>query len=138
MKFVGIVYLNLEIVLEIHKVQLEEHGGMDGIRDHGGLDSAIAQPQASFGVNDLYPTVFDKAAAYAFHLAESQAFVDGNKRVALASALTFLALNGYEFPEDQPKFYDAMIAIAKRELDKEGLSNLFREAWINSNVPKPE
>ncbi len=138
MKFAGIVYLNKEIVLEIHKIQLEEHGGMNGIRDHGGLDSAIAQPQASFGGGDLYPTVFDKAAAYAFHLAEAeaQAFVDGNKRVALASALTFLALNAYEFPTDQSQFYDAMIAIAKHELDKEGLSNLFRNAWIGSSASK--
>ena len=68
MKFVGIVYLNLEIVLEIHKVQLEEHGGMDGIRDHGGLDSAIAQPQSSFGGDDLYPTVFEKLRPMLFTL----------------------------------------------------------------------
>lgn len=136
MKFASIVYLDKEIVLEIHRLQLEEHGGADGIRDHGGLESAIAQPQASFGDQDLHPTVFDKAASYAFHLAEAQAFVDGNKRVALASALTFLALNNYEYSEDQPEFYDAMIAIAKRELDKDGLSNLFRETWIKTNVPR--
>ncbi len=53
-----------------------------------------------------------------------------------ASALIFLALNGYEFTEDQPKFYDAMIAISAGELDKEGLSNLFREAWIETTLPK--
>lgn len=79
MKFAGIVYLNKELILEIHQLQLEEHGGASGIRDHGGLESAIAQPQASFGEEDLHPTVFDKAAAYAFHIAEAQAFVDGNK-----------------------------------------------------------
>ncbi len=72
---------------------------------------------------------------YAFHIAEAQAFIDGNKRVALASALTFLALNSYEFSEDRAEFYDAMIAIAKREMDKEGLSNLFRESWIKANYP---
>lgn len=136
MKFASIVYLSKEIILEIHQLQIQEHGGSDGIRDHGGLESAIVQPQASFADQDLYPTVFDKAAAYAFHLAEAQAFVDGNKRVALASALTFLALNGYEFSEDQSEFYDAMISIAKRELDKDGLSNLFRETWIKANIPK--
>lgn len=123
-------------MLAIHQVQLEEHGGMAGIRDHGGLDSALAQPQASFGDQDLHITIFDKAAAYAFHLAEAQSFVDGNKRVALASALTFMALNDYEIPEDQPAFYEAMIAIANRQLDKEGLSNLFRETWIRTNLPK--
>lgn len=113
MKFAGIVYLIKDIVLEIHQLQLGEHGGAAGIRDHGGLESAIAQPQASVGDEDLHSTVFDKA-----------------------SALTFLALNGYEFPADQPEFYDAMIAIAKRELDKEGLSNTFREVWITANIPK--
>jgi death-on-curing protein len=136
MSFTGVVYLNKDIVLEIHRLQLEEHGGADGIRDHGGLDSAIAQPQASFGDEDLHATIFDKAAAYAFHLSEAQAFVDGNKRVGLASALTFLALNGYEFSEDQPEFYDAMIAIAKHQLDKDGLSTLIRDCWIKANIPK--
>ena len=136
MTFVGVVYLNLDLVLSIHAAQLQEHGGMSGIRDQGGLESALAQPEASFGDEDFHVTVFDKAAAYAFHLAESQAFIDGNKRVALASALVFLALNGYEITEDQPAFYDAMIAIAKRDLDKEGLSNLFRDAWIKLNLSK--
>lgn len=78
------------------------------------FDSAIAQPQASFVDRDLHVTIFDKAAA-------------------LASALTFLALNGYEFSEDQPKFYDAMIAIANHEIDKEAVSSLFRETWIKVN-----
>lgn len=136
--FVSIVYLNKDLVLEIHKAQLKEHGGMAGIRDHGALESALAQPRATFDDEDLHPTVFDKAAAYAFHIAEAQAFVDGNKRVALASALIFLALNGHEFVEDQPKFYDAMIAIAKGEFDKEDLSNLFRETWINATYGNSE
>lgn len=138
MKFAGIVYLNKEIVLEIHKLQIEEHGGDGGVRDHNGLESAIAQPQASFDDEDLHPTVFDKAAAYAFYIAEAQALVDGNKRTALASALTFLALNGYEIPDDQPNFYDAMIGIGTHKFDKEDISNLFREAWIKSITPKNE
>ena len=137
MKFIGIVFLSKDIVLAIHKFQLEEHGGMDGIRDHGGLESAIAIPQSTFDGEDLYQSIFDKAAAYAFHLAEAQAFVDGNKRAALASALTFLALNGYEWTADQSNFYDAMIAVAEHRLDKEGLSEIFRTAWINANYPKP-
>ena len=81
----------------------------------------------------MYPTVFDKDAAYAFHLAESQAFIDGNKRVALASALIFLAINDYEITEDQPEFYDAMIALSNRTLDKKGLSELFFNTWKRKN-----
>lgn len=129
MKFSKILYLDKELVIEIHKMQIEEHGGLDGIRNMGGLESAIAQPEATFGGEDLYQTIFDKAAAYAFHLAESQSFIDGNKRVALASALTFLAINGYEITEDQPEFYDAMIAISNHEMDKKGLSDLFFSSW---------
>ena len=136
MKFAAPVYLNIETIIEIHTMQIDEHGGLDGIRNMGGLESAVAQPQATFGSEDLHSTIFDKAAAYAFYIAESQSFIDGNKRVALASALIFLALNGYEFTEDLPKFYDAMIAISSGELDKEGLSNLFREAWIETTLPK--
>lgn len=136
MKFSKIIYLDKELIIEIHKLQIEEHGGLDGIRNLGGLESAIAQPEATFGGEDLYQTIFDKASAYAFHLAESQSFIDGNKRVALASALTFLAINGYEITEDQPDFYDAMIAISKHELDKKGLSDLFFNSWKKINLLK--
>ena len=87
MKFSGIIYLDNDIIIEIHKLQLEEHGGLAGVRDQGGLESAIAQPKASFGEDDLHPTIFDKAAAYAFYIAEAQALVDGNRRTALTAAL---------------------------------------------------
>ncbi len=133
MKFSKVIYLDKELIVEIHKMQIDEHGGLDGIRNLGGLESAIAQPEATFAGEDLYLTVFDKAAAYAFHLAESQSFIDGNKRVALASALTFLAINGYEITEDQPEFYDAMIAISNHKLDKKGLSELFFNTWKKIN-----
>lgn len=136
MKFSRIIYIDKEIVLEIHKLQIKEHGGTMGIRSLAGLESAIAQPQASFGNEDLHATVFDKAGAYAFYIAEAQSFVDGNKRVALATALTFMAVNGYEFTEDQSQFFNAMIAISARELNKEGLSVLFRDSWIAATVPK--
>ena len=136
MKFATVIYLDKETIIEIHRLQIEEHGGLAGIRNMGGIESASAQPQATFGNEDLHPTVFDKAAAYAFYIAESQSFLDGNKRVALASALIFLALNGYEFIENQPQFYDAMIAISAGKLDKEGLSSLFRDIWIEATLPK--
>lgn len=70
--------------------------------------------------------VFDVAAAYAFHLAESQAFVDGNKRTGMAAALVFLAGNGVIVPEATAELYAAMIAIAERRLDKAGFAELLR------------
>lgn len=67
------------------------------------------------------------AAAYAFHIAENQPFLDGNKRTALNSAMVFLELNGFEFPnEDDLGLYHAMIAIAEDRLDKQGLADIFR------------
>ncbi len=66
------------------------------------------------------------AAAYAFHLAESQAFLDGNKRTAITTALAFLAINGFYAKPNQDELYDAMIAIARREMDKAGLAEVLR------------
>jgi death-on-curing protein len=66
------------------------------------------------------------AAAYAFHIAESQAFVDGNKRAGLNAALVFLLMNGWEVIDEREQLYDAMIAIAVRQLDKAGLAQLLQ------------
>ena len=119
-------YLSLEVVLELHRRQLAEFGGAEGIRNQSGLESAVESPKATFDGQDLYPTVFLKAAAYTFHLAESQAFVDGNKRTALDVGLTFLAINGYEIENEELALYDALIAIAEKKMSKEQLADLFK------------
>lgn len=72
-------------------------------------------------------SLFDIAAAYAFHVAESQAFLDGNKRTGIAAALVFLEGNGVEVPEATEELYQAMIAIAERRLDKPGLAALLQQ-----------
>lgn len=120
-----VLYISLEVVLEIHKRQLKDFGGADGIRNQSGLEAAVETPKATFDGQDLYPSLFEKAAAYAFHIAESQAFVDGNKRTALDVALTFLAINGFEVENEQMELYEAMIAIAEKKMDKEDLARLF-------------
>lgn len=111
-------YISLDVVLEIHQGQLREFGGADGIRNHSGLWAAVESPKATFDGTNLFPTIFLKAAAYAYHLAKSQAFVDGNKRAALDVALTFLALNGFHVEDEQMELYDAMIAIAEKKYRK--------------------
>lgn len=87
-------FLDLAEVLEIHVDQIERYGGTAGVRDLPLLLSALAMPTA--GVRGVYVhgTLFEIAAAYLFHIAKNHAFVDGNKRTALASALAFLDLNG--------------------------------------------
>ena len=97
------------------------------MRDESGLLSAIHQPQQDFfyGGADL----FGIAAAYAFHIAQAQAFFDGNKRTALSSAMTFLEGNGVDTTATPEELYDAMIAIAEKRLDKEALAARFRELF---------
>jgi death-on-curing protein len=81
-------------------------------------------PQASFGGQFVHEGLFAMAAAYAFHIAENQPFLDGNKRTAILCAVVFLELNGFVVVEPPSAFYDAIIAIAERRLDKAGLAAL--------------
>lgn len=120
------VFLSREKVLELHRISLQLHGGLDGLREPGLLDSALMQPEAAYfyGRGDLAAI----AAAYAFHIAQNQPFLDGNKRTAMASALTFLEGNGIDIERyDWTVLYDAMIAIAEKRLDKAGLAAVFRQ-----------
>lgn len=119
------VFLSLEKVLYLHRISLELHGGLDGLREPGLLDSALMQPEAAYyyGQGDLAAM----AAAYAFHIAQNQPFIDGNKRTAMGAALTFLEGNGVDVEKyDGKELYDAMIAIAEKRLDKAGLAEIFR------------
>ena len=111
----------------LHRLSLEEHGGQDGLRNENGLESALAQPQHVFhyGAGDWA----DMAAAYAYHLAENQTFIDGNKRTAVLTALYFLELNGLNTSSlSNAELYDAMIGIAEKRIDKAGLAALFRRS----------
>ena len=125
-------FLTLEDVLDIHARQLVKFGGADGIRDKGLLESAVGAPQASFGGQLLHSDIFEIAAAYAFHIAENQPFIDGNKRTGLLSAVVFLDINGIAIDYPDPRLYTAMIDIAEKKLDKRGLANLFREIFLQS------
>lgn len=113
-------FITLDGALYLHRRSLELFGGLDGIRDPMALDSALAAARNAYYYQG--GDIYDIAAAYAFHIAESQAFLDGNKRTAVACALVFI---GRPAP-DQLALYDAMIAIARRELDKPGLASLLR------------
>lgn len=119
-------FLSLDDVLEIHEYYIERFGGTFGIRDQGLLESAIAMPQAG-NENDYYHhDVFEMAAAYAYHMAQNQPFLDGNKRTGLASAMVFLEINGVVLSDPNEALYDAMIKVSERTLDKSGLADLLR------------
>jgi death-on-curing protein len=92
------------------------------VRDRGALESAVAVPASSFGGEFLHVGLFSMAAAYAFHIAENQPFVDGNKRTALNAALVFLGLNGWEVDDPEGELYEAMIGVSARTVSKEQLA----------------
>ena len=126
-------FINLDDVLDLHELQLKRYGGRDGIRDLKLLESAVMTPQASFGGEYVHKDIFEMAAAYAFHIAENQPFVDGNKRTALASALVFLDINGIELADPSGNLYQAMIDISAKKLDKVGLGNLFNKLSVSGS-----
>jgi death on curing protein len=119
-------FLSVEDVLELHSDQLRLYGGTAGIRERGALDSAVATPAATFDNAYLHDNLFLMAAAYAFHIAENQPFLDGNKRAALNAALVFLDINGWLVLDPDERLFEAMIALSSRELDKQGLAVLLR------------
>jgi death on curing protein len=122
-----IEFLTVADVESLHDEQLRLFGGLEGIRDRGALESAVAVPASTFDGALLHADVFAMAAAYAFHLAENQPFVDGNKRTALNAALVFLGLNGWDVEDPDERLYDAMIDIAKGDVSKAGLGTLLAQ-----------
>jgi len=120
-------FLSLDEVLEIQATMLETHGGQAGIRDRSSLESAVGMPSQTFGGEFVHLGLFEMAAAYAFHIAENQSFVDGNKRTGLAAALVFLHVNRISIIDPTERLYTAMIGLATHELDKSGLAKLFGE-----------
>lgn len=111
-------FLDVKDVIETHAEQIALYGGSLGIRDEGLLESAVAAPQSGFGDQYFHESLYEMAAAYLFHLAKNHAFVDGNKRIALASAYLFLALNDVEISADENEIAEIVLSVARGELSK--------------------
>jgi death-on-curing protein len=124
-----IVFLSLQDVLEIHADQLKRHGGREGFVDKNVVESAVAQPQARMFGEYLHPDIPMMAAAYLFHLAASQGFIDGNKRTGAASATEFLARNGYMLSCAWEELYDVTMRVANNLMAKEEIAD-----WIFDRV----
>lgn len=123
-----IYFLDLEQVLVIHTDQIERYGGSHGLRDLGLLESAIYRPQTTFGGQDLYPSIFNKAAALFQSLIMNHPFVDGNKRTATTSVLVFLETNGYSLKVAQKELVKFVLKAEKEDLDAEQISS-----WLKKN-----
>jgi death on curing protein len=111
-------FLALDDVLLIHSDQIRRYGGRPGIRDLGLLGSALAMPGASFGGLRLHPSLPEMAAAYLFHIGRNHPFLDGNKRTALAAALTFLWLNGRRLEADDDELTGMVMDVAAGRIGK--------------------
>jgi death-on-curing protein len=105
-------YLSLAQVIRLHQRIIEETGGSNGLRDLGLLESAVAQPQQTFGGQDLHPTLAGKATALGFSLIKNHAFVDGNKRIGHAALEAMLMLNGFELEVSVDKAEAEILAVA--------------------------
>ena len=120
-------FLTLAEVIEVHADQIQRYGGQKGVRDFGLLQSALAQPEASFAGEWLHKNLYDMAAAYAYHLSQNHPFVDGNKRTALACALVFLELHGVTVLDPQGRLKETMMQVASGKIGKAELTALFRK-----------
>lgn len=118
-------FLTVRQVERLHRKLIEVFGGTHGLRDRSLFEGAVIQPR-----NVYYYAqggVFEVAAAYTFHIAQAQAFLDGNKRTGIAAALSFLEGNGVFIQESTNRLYEAMIAIAERRMDKAEVAESFRQ-----------
>ena len=121
------LFLTLAEVVEIHTDQLHRYGGQAGVRDFGLLESALAQPEASFGGEWLHGDHYEMAAAYCYHLCQNHPSIDGNKRTALAAALVFLELNGVSILDPRGRLKTAMFRIASGKMSKVDVAKLLKK-----------
>lgn len=122
-------YLTLGEVLELYHRIIRQSGGSQGIRDLGALESALAQPRMTFGNQELYPTVVEKASALGFSLIKNHPFVDGNKRTGHAAMETFLVLNGFELDASVDEQEQIILQVASGELERDEFT-----AWLSGHV----
>ena len=116
------LFLTLDEVLGLHEEQIRLFGGSAGVRETNLLLSAMGTVEATFGEIFLHETIFEMAAAYLYGICRNHPFVDGNKRTAVAAALTFLDMNGVEVDADEDEFYDLVIGVAEGRVSKAAIA----------------
>ena len=122
-------FLTLAEVRDLHRRLIQQTRGAGGVRELGGIESAVAQPQMTFGGNELYPTIESKATALCFSLVMNHPFLDGNKRIGHAAMETFLVMNGYELSADVDDAEKVILTLAAGELSREELLE-----WVTSHL----
>lgn len=120
--------LSKKQILMLHEQLITETGGSSGLRDEGMLDSALNSPFQSFGGEEVFPSLQQKAARLCFGLVKNHPFIDGNKRIGTHAMLVFLGLNGIELQYSQTELSDIIIQLAAGEIQLSDLTD-----WIISH-----
>ena len=123
------IWINANDVLLIHSRLIQVTGGIDGIRDHDGLEAAISAPLQSFGGCDLFPTEIEKIARLGYGLASNHAFLDGNKRIGALMTQLLLKWNGYHLILQPNELADMFISIAAGTFKEQDLLT-----WIKAHL----
>lgn len=128
-------YLSLSEVLELHRRIIRQSGGSLGIRDLNAVESALAQPRMTFGGDDLYPTIVDKASALGFSLIQNHPFIDGNKRIGHAAMETYLILNGFEINAPVDEQEQIILSVASGTMERGEFLEWLRMHVVKASLP---
>ena len=116
-------------ILETYQRIMQQSGGLVAIRDFGALESALAQPYMTFGGNELYPSLAEKAAVLGFSLMQNHPFADGNKRTGHAAMAMFLAINGYKIDASIDEQTEIILSVASGKLSRDGFTE-----WLSNHI----
>jgi death on curing protein len=130
-------WIDRRALLLLHSASLAEHGGLEGVRDEGLLESALDRPRNKFSYEDELD-IFDLAAAYGFGLAKNHPFHDGNKRIAFLAVGLFLELNGCELVADQMDGIQTMLSLAAGQLTERSFADWVRVHAARSGLSSPQ
>ena len=122
-------WINLRVIKAFHDRQINEHGGLPGLRDEGLLLSALSRPQNAYHYSNPKPDIAELAAAYGFGLAKNHPFNDANKRTAFIAMRLFLKLNGYNLAASAEEKYKTIIRVAASEISEHELTQ-----WVRENL----
>ncbi len=120
-------FLEFDRIVQLNRLAVKTFGGSDGVRDKGLIESAINQPQASFGEQYLHETIHHMAAAYYYHISESQGFSDGNKRTGFLALFAFLKLNGCDLTIPDDYLWPILLEVASGKKSKGELADFLTE-----------
>ena len=128
--------MTVEQVIELHDTFLEDHGGLPGLRDRGLLESAVEMPRSTMFGELLHRTIYDKAAAYLFHLVQNHPFNDGNKRTGALTAILFLELNGIQTTFSEALYEELVVEVAKGNYNKVEIAYFLEHGQTKSAIAK--